>query len=494
MAVDKRSGGSAPKWASRETTPGIKIDSGPFVGIVKNNADPARLGRLQVWIPDLGGEESVEANWYTVSYASPFFGSTQGSPGNSEGLGQQTYGFWAVPPDLNNLVLVTFVMGDPSRGYWFACIPNTSTQLMTPGLARPFFNTRIEVSNSFGKNRNIPAENVYLPASEVNLESLGKDKDPDYLNLNRFIIDHQAEIVCRQGLETDPVRGSVTSSSQRESPSGVFGISTPGRFTTDTADMAPGELTAKLKQGKEGITISELQNYPFRKGGHSFVMDDGDIFGNDQLVRLRSSGGHQILLHDKENIIYIGNSKGNTWVELTPNGSINIYSGESVNIRSTQDLNFHADRNINFHAGDTFKVYAEKNILTETQNHIATAVTKYNMNAGKIGVKSSSSLTLQAVTGGWKCSGELMLKGSKIYMNTAGKVPADVDKNDKFEFYKKEDSILNSTTKRYERKPNKFESISPFTPTHEPWIRETGPLKKVDGSTVSSVQQTPKST
>ena len=56
---------------------------------------------------------------------------------NSFSFSQQTYGFWAVPPDVGNFVLITFVMGDPSRGYWFACIPNIQTLHMVPGLARP---------------------------------------------------------------------------------------------------------------------------------------------------------------------------------------------------------------------------------------------------------------------------------------------------------------------------------------------------------------------
>ena len=67
--ADKRIGGAPPNWSSREKTPGIKIDSGPFIGIIKNNTDPARLGRLQVWIPDLGGDENTPSNWYTVNYA-----------------------------------------------------------------------------------------------------------------------------------------------------------------------------------------------------------------------------------------------------------------------------------------------------------------------------------------------------------------------------------------------------------------------------------------
>ena len=486
MAIDKRSGTKVPSWASRETTPGVKIDSGPFLGIIKNNVDPARQGRLQVWIPDLGGVEEEPRNWYTVSYASPFFGSTQGRPGVDQGNlgGQQTYGFWAVPPDINNHVLVTFVMGDPSRGYWFACVPNIQTQHMTPGIARPKDNTKIEVDNFFGKSRGIPAGDVYLPANEVNLETLARDKAQDYRLLVREVATYHANTVIEQGLETDPIRGSVTSSSQRDAPSAVFGFSTPGRTVPDTATDLAG------KTG--GLTVEQIQQFPYRKGGHSFVMDDGDFNAENKLVRLRTSGGHQIVMHDTEEIFYISNALGTAWIELTPKGSINIFSDEDICVRSARDMNFHADRNINIHSGDTIKMYAEKNILTETRIHRMTATTSYTENAGKIGMKSESSILMQGVTGGWKCSSTLTLKGSKIYLNTMA--PPDPEKNPKFEFYKQENvKYFDAPIWRWKRSPDKsFDSISPITPTHEPWTRQTGVLQQNGGGTISSSPQTPK--
>ena len=63
----------------KDKTPGIKLDSGPFVGIVKNNTDAARLGRLKVYIPDIGGDEKASTSWFTVTYASPFYGQTTGT-------------------------------------------------------------------------------------------------------------------------------------------------------------------------------------------------------------------------------------------------------------------------------------------------------------------------------------------------------------------------------------------------------------------------------
>ena len=80
--MDKRTGNTPPAQFKRETAP-VKLDAGPYIGKIKNNLDPTRSGRLQVYLPDVaGGDEENPDNWRTVSYASPFFGSTA-TPGLS---------------------------------------------------------------------------------------------------------------------------------------------------------------------------------------------------------------------------------------------------------------------------------------------------------------------------------------------------------------------------------------------------------------------------
>ena len=62
-------------------------EAGPFVGIVKNNIDPTRAARLQVYIEQFGGPDELDqTNWRTVNYLPPFFGSTEHS-GASMGSG-----------------------------------------------------------------------------------------------------------------------------------------------------------------------------------------------------------------------------------------------------------------------------------------------------------------------------------------------------------------------------------------------------------------------
>jgi hypothetical protein len=342
-------------------------------------------------------------------------------------------------------------------------------------VSRPEDTTKLSVQDHY-KSRGIDnSGKFYLPTSEPNLETLQKDKDGTPLNAVRRILPHQANIILAQGLETDPFRGTISSNSQRESPSNIIGLSSPGRTNPDIAVDFPGGagyLDELIAKGKDGLTIQEYQSFKERKGGHSLVMDDGDLRGNSRLLRLRSAGGHQILMNDTANVMYIINSVGTAWVELIPDGSINIFSNNNLNIRTVTDINMHADGNIKMHAGDTIQMYAEKQILTETQVERKTAVSNYSLNAGKIGMKSDSSLLMQAVTGGWKCSGQLILKGSKIFLNTMA--PPSPEVNKKFEFINHENSLFDTTLQRWIKKPNQFSSIIPYAPTHEPWTRQPG--------------------
>ena len=176
-------------------------------------------------------------------------------------------------------------------------------------------------------------------------------------------------------MTVDTIRGITSSSARRETPSMVFGWSTPGPY-----DRRPGKPKAKYG---EKLAQSDI---PFsRLGGSSIVMDDGDAslvrktkasaggseYANveqgekgdvtvpaNELLRLRTRTGHQILLHNSEDLIYIAHGSGNSWIEMTANGKIDIYAADSVSIHSNNDFNFKADRDINIEAGNDINVSA----------------------------------------------------------------------------------------------------------------------------------------
>mgnify|MGYP003636570545 FL=1 len=484
----------------KDKTPGIKLDSGPFVGIVKNNTDAARLGRLKVYIPDIGGDEKASTSWFTVTYASPFYGQTTGTDSAADsnfGTEQQTYGFWAVPPDLDNQVLCTFVAGDPSRGFWFACIPTSQSKHMIPGIARG----RDFPDGARGQyvyppeldpvNRELTKRNVYLPNSELNLNSTEKDTRPDYLAFPKVVHSFQAETVIQQGLETDPVRGTITSSSQRETPSAVFGISTPGRTVNDLKDKFKTKQAIDEELNKPESTITSNQRTA-RKGGHTLVMDDGDVYGDSNLVRLRTAGGHTILMHDTENIIYITNKDGTAYVELTPNGAVNVYSAKTLSVRSELDINLHADANVNIQAGDSINCFAEKNIEVQAQQKRERVANEHLMDAGRYDLRVGGQIKIKSgTTSGWTVGqGELWLTGTQVHLNTSGKSVDVPNRVAPLEQYKKQNVKYDTDINRWVIDENStLESIATFTPTHEPWSRETGALQQNNGVLKPSTKQ-----
>ena len=316
---------------------GMPTDFGPFTGRVMNNIDPTRQGRLQVYIEQFAGNDMNDKSlWRTVSYCTPFYGATP-KTGTSSGPGtyapgnQQSYGMWFTPPDLGVNVLCFFVAGDPSQGYYIGCIPEQSINHMIPAIGA--------VSASLARTQNANQQTYFagassLPVTEINNapENTAIAENPKFFDQPKPVHSYVAAILFQQGLANDPVRGPITSSSQRESPSNCYGISTPGRAIYDNFSDENAQQELESKSSADVAVIG-------RRGGHTLVMDDGDLEGQDALVRIRTAKGHQITMSDDGNCFYICHANGQTWVELGQEGTVDIFSTNSVNVRTQGTIN-----------------------------------------------------------------------------------------------------------------------------------------------------------
>ena len=343
---------------SRPQAGSTPVDPGPFLAKVVSHLDPTYMGCLEVQIMrEVGGDINSDGQLTTVKYLNPFYGVTSVehvTDTDDYNNTQKSYGMWFVPPDPGSLVVVIFIGGDPRKGYWIGCVQDEGMNFMVPGLAA----TEYAVSDT----KTDDSERV--PVAEYNKIANENTQDPT----KRAKPQHPlADFLISQGLIKDDTRGVTTSSARREVPSAVFGISTPG------------PVDKKGKRGKIGKAEHLIDGaFVSRLGGSTFVMDDGNdkyirktsasdgppeysnllngetdgdpAIPHNECIRFRTRTGHQILLHNSEDLIYVGNSKGTAWIELTSDGKIDIYAEDSISVRTKQDLNFYSDRDINLEA------------------------------------------------------------------------------------------------------------------------------------------------
>jgi hypothetical protein len=475
MPLDQRQGSKVIKSARREEASGTRVDPHPYIGIVKNNLDPTRCGRLQVWIPDLGGNQDDSKNWRTVSYASPFMGTTNivqkdtnrtPNKDNKFTNTPHTYGMWMVPPDIGVEVICIFIAGDPLRGYWIACTNSSISRHMLPGMAS---STNTDVKGASSDVKNSYKTGVPAPVTEFNDNDPATYQQQSFYNNPKPIHEPQYRILKIQGLDRDAVRGTVTSSSQRETPSNVFGISTPGRPFPDDGAINPSAFVAKVRAGK---LREEDYAYTTRAGGHTFIMDDGDLTGRDQLIRLRTAQGHQIMMHDAQNTLYISHSDGTSWVELTSEGAVNIYAKNGFNVRSEGSINMHADKNININAGGRLNLSAGSKFQVDAGSMAMLSAGAFSLGTGgALSLKSDSSFNVEA-NGllSLKAGGTLAMDGSSISRQSGASV--SVKKPEKIQINQLPDVAFESSTGLYVQSA-KLSTIVSVAPSHEPYARNS---------------------
>ena len=362
--------------------------SAPCIAVVTNHLDSQYMGALEVQIQNKNSSGSVRtdgATSYIAHYLSPFAGVTsyQGTQEN-EGhkFTQKSYGMWFIPPDIGAQVLIIFAAG--GECFWIGCPLERNVNFGMPaGDATTTYNNED------------PSKK--LPVAEVNKKMLsGADaRKIDATSIVKSANIPLAQNLYTKGLLKDEVRGITSSSARREIPSKVFGISTPGPKDFE----GPGE---KYGLGK---------THHNRLGGSSIVLDDGDetLFRKDsadkkppeyadrkkdeddgnttiphnEMMRFKTRTGHQILMHNSEDLIYIGNARGPSWIELSSNGKIDIYAEDSISVHTENDINFRADRDINFEAGREINMKAWDTHDLPGGDINVEAVSNYHQRVGK---------------------------------------------------------------------------------------------------------------
>lgn len=495
------------------------LGNGMYMARVISHLDSTFMGGLEVQLlKDQNNTPGEDAETQIVRYAPPFYGYTpfefmgknDGSNSTLDGFNdtQKSYGMWFVPPDVGANVLCMFIDGDPSQGFWFACVPGRYINNMVPAIAGSTENVLDPEDKKRYGNTKSP-----LPVAEVNKRINGEKQEINPEKIKK-VVHPIADRFLEQGLLEDDVRGVSTSSPRREAPSMVFGISTPG----------PVDRRTNAKKAKIGKNDSQTEPVPVsRLGGTQFVMDDGDdryhrektaaegpvkyidLLDKDaqkklqtgeatvpygEYFRVRTRTGHQILMHNSEDLIYIGNARGTAWVEMTSNGKIDVYAKDSISIHSENDLNIRAARDINIEAGRNLNMHTDSGkwhveIATDMEflinsdskltvganlDILVGAATKISTNtdldiAAGAEAKISSTADMSLGSGG-----EQKINGTKINLNGPNNAePAGVA--DFVKPYDLHDNPATSTTAGWDKKYQSgvVQSFMKRIPMHEPW-------------------------
>ena len=398
----------------------IDNDPGPYIGTVKVTVDPLKMGRLGVNIPALSqttNPTSSQIIW--CQYLSPFYGAksinavSEIDPYLYKET-QHSYGMWAVPPDVDTDVLVIFAKGEQSNAsaFWIGCVQKPLVNQQVPGHGASINTSKAAEAQEASETSKLADYGTeFLPAGEKNqrlyapgeiLQNIDKWKYP--------VNDVLADQLKKQGLVQDTVRGTTSSSARRESPSRVFGINTPGRIRSDSRELNIGLDNTKVKTDRDP--------------GHSFVMDDGAADGTNQLTRLRTASGHQLLMNDSEGVVYLANGSGKAFIEMDTDGTVSVYSDGGINLRSGRDFNLHSDMNINFHAKGAINFTSETNVALNAEGYVFAMGEKGILNSSQKGsVRNYARDGISSFTDGAQlhgAKGRIDLAGSQVHFNSVG--------------------------------------------------------------------------
>ena len=438
---------------------------GMYVGEVRQVVDNVRGGRVKVWIEDFAGPDKTNPDlWRTVAPVSPFYGTTNPPVDQQTGEGgyvtnKQSYGMWFTPPDIGTNLICFFASGDSNYGYYLGAVVEPALNHMLPAIG---------ASKKFKLDNNSQSEyfqnSSQLPVVELNINNKALDENPQFYNQPKPVHSVVAAILLQQGLINDTIRGPIGSNAQRESPSTVYGISTPGR------PIYLGGLNEQdIKQRLEaGAVLPQDAAVIARRGGHSFVMDDGDLVGADQLVRLRTSKGHQITMSDSGDCFYITHANGQTWLEFGSQGTVDVYSSNSINLRSQGDINLHADRNINMNARGVINMRGEQAVAIEgnlIQANAKKAMLLYSDSF--VGIKSDGSLSLKASKSGTFNGGSNMVLSAGCIALNSGDAP-DVPKPSDIVKQNLPDTKFEQN-RGWVSQSGALQTIVTRAPTHEPY-------------------------
>lgn len=371
------------------------------VGRVVDTNDPMQMGRVRVFIPGLDRNTSNVGEIPFAIYCSPFAGHQQvqsrGPEDNTYTTGPVAYGMFSIPP-VGTDVIVAHLNGDPNYRIWFGALYGILLNGTLPH-GRYTFNNPANPGQLDGP----------LSAAEKPIQPLYDNLTQAYTRDSAVASnDAGSGLPPRQNFEWR-VRGAdyqaaALGNIQKNLPSQVVSdIADDRNYSFTEEDGKPfkgGDYTQGYSKSRiepnatydpglvDGGENLAPQTYSWTTPGFSSVaMDDRP---ENARIRLRTGSGHQVILDDTNERIYISTVEGNNWVEMDQSGNVDIYAARRVSIHSAMDVNITTE--------GTFRVNAKQGIHLDSEQEvrITSKADTHLQSYGATRVKSVDDMNLES--------------------------------------------------------------------------------------------------
>jgi hypothetical protein len=379
------------------------------IGTVVDTNDPMQWGRLRVVVPAWGDSWNHEVEsmpW--AMYVSPIAGQTSvgtRGAGINPVEGGVAYGMWSIPK-IGAQVVMMSLDEDHQQRLYIGCIFDAFVSHTLPH-GRWMFDDHPALDGGTSK----AAPFGPFSSGEKLIQPLSNNMRQAFSNAveckewQTRSADYTVSRVDVSQLQY--TKSKVQDDKAIESADGW--ISTQGYQTSRIDPLNTSTVTDKNYDSHTHSWTTP--------GFHSISMDDRM---ENCRMRFRTTSGHQLLMDDTNERIYISTAKGNNWVEMDQAGNIDIFTTNKVSIHAANEINMTSDK--------TIRMYAKEGIHMNTPNeirmhadadiHVDTKAKLHIKSEGDMNIKTGSTLMLtSASTSNINAGGNILMTAPKIHHN-----------------------------------------------------------------------------
>ena len=389
---------------------------GITLGRVVSTDDPQQMGRLFVLCPDLGDPPDLDPDDFTslppCTYMAPFGGTTESDqargPADTYSRGPLTYGMWAIPKR-GAIVGVMCINGNTNQRVWVGSVYEQYVVNTLPH-GRYFYEDQ---------NGAIPhpegAPYGPVTATEHPIQPL-------YDNQTSAFSTRLGNFEWRTRGADFQTAAIIDEDAFQASPCNVRD-DTEVKFTQE--DGTTITVTEGLSPSRDNDAANDNQTYSWTTPGfHSISLDDRAI---NCRIKLRTSAGHQIIMDDTNERIYINTAKGNNWIEIDEDGSIDIFSTESIsatgkhiNLTAEETIRLYGKAGVHIKSDADIRIQAGSNVDTTAEGNIDTKAGGHLFDSAGGDIDTNAGGSIHETSGGsneTSAGGNIVETGAQVHMN-----------------------------------------------------------------------------